>query len=185
MSTFCFGSGDYIVTSSVGDWGSIYPSVVEHAQLHEDYGLKSAEGTALVISVQRASDEWPCLVVSQRFSPSPESGFDPAAHLVPETDVLFIGAGTCLLAYDLRSPRRLWEDVTFFGFWGWKRHGDVIIMLAELELAAWTLDGRKLWSVDVEPVWSYEVRNGLIYLDVEGRESVFSLHFGPAQTGAE
>lgn len=94
------------------------------------------------------------------------------------------GAGTRLLAYDLQEPRRLWEDAADSGFWGWRRHGDTIVMSAELELAAWTLEGNKLWSTFVEPPWLYEVRGSRVHLDVMGEKSVFELRRGPASKGA-
>ena len=78
-------------------------------------------------------------------------GFDPGLLLVPETGVLFLGAGERLLAYGLDQPRRLWEDTAEVGFWGWGRFGETVLMSAELELAAWDTSGRKLWTTSVEP----------------------------------
>jgi hypothetical protein len=99
--------------------------------------------------------------------------------VIPETHLLFIGAGTRLLAYDLRGPRRLWQDEADTGFWFWQRHGEVIVMSAELELAAWDTQGRKLWTTFVEPPWSYEVRGSDLVLDVMGRTTTFPLEVGP------
>ena len=59
--------------------------------------------------------------------------------IIPETSLLMIGAGERLLAYDLETPRRLWEDEAEAGFWGWERHGGLVLMSAELELAAWDI----------------------------------------------
>ncbi|HEY5450493.1 MAG TPA: hypothetical protein VIQ54_17185 [Polyangia bacterium] len=184
MAAFQVGSGEYTVSGTVGDVPTIYSALIEHASLHDDFGLKGSDGTALVISVERNSGQWPDVLISQRFDPGPEAGFHPGAFLVPETHLLLVGAGTRLLAYDLRSARRLWEDAADTGFWGWKRHDDVIVMSAELELAAWTLEGKKLWSTFVEPPWTYEVRANRIHLDVMGRKSVFDLRRGPSTRGA-
>ena len=184
MATFRIGSGEYTVSGTVGGAPTIYAALIEHATLHDDFGLKAADGTALVISVERGSGQWPDLLISQRFHPGPEAGFHPGAFLVPETRRLFVGAGTRLLAYDLQELRRLWEDVADTGFWGWKRHGDVIVMSAELELATWTLEGNKLWSTFVEPPWVYEVRGSRVHLDVMGQKSVFELGRGPTSGGA-
>jgi hypothetical protein len=52
-------------------------------------------------------------------------------------------------------------------------------MSAELELAAWTVSGVKLWTMFVEPPWSYEVTAGQILLDVMGVTSTFDLIRGP------
>jgi hypothetical protein len=58
--------------------------------------------------------------------------------LVPAQRQLFIGAGTRPLAYQARSDpwRRCWVDEAEYGFWGWRKHEDVVVMSAELELAA-------------------------------------------------
>jgi hypothetical protein len=102
---------------------------------------------------------------------------------VPETGRLFLGAGKLLLAYELTTPpRRLWTDDAELGFWQWARHDDVVIMSAELELAAWDLDGRKLWTTWVEPPWGYTVRDGVVALDVMGAKSEFSARTGPRRS---
>jgi hypothetical protein len=52
-------------------------------------------------------------------------------------------------------------------------------MSAELELAAWTTGGAKLWTTFVEPPWSYRVADGLVILDVMGDERTIGLSGGP------
>jgi hypothetical protein len=101
--------------------------------------------------------------------------------LVPGRRQLFLGAGTRLLAYEGRSGRwrRSWIDETDCGFWGWRQHGDVVVMSAELELAAWSTEGAKLWTTFVEPPWSYRVAQGQVVLDVMGAVRSFDLHGGP------
>ncbi len=126
--------------------------------------------------------EWPFLTITQRFWPS-AGGFDPGVILIPETKRLFIGAGERLLAYDLEAPQRLWEDSADTGFWCWARHGDTIIMSAELELAAWDLFGRKLWTTYVEPPWEYNVTGDILKLEVMGAKSSFNLNMGPTTMG--
>lgn len=44
-------------------------------------------------------------------------------------------------------------------------------MAAELELAAWTSSGEKLWTTVVEPPWSYQVFDDLVQLDVMGKNT--------------
>ena len=73
---------------------------------------------------------------------------------------------------------RLWEDEVSFGFWFWARHGDVVLMGAELELAAWDIHGRKLWLRNVEPPWDYRVDGQVVVLDVMGMMSRLDLHTG-------
>lgn len=184
MATFLVGSGEYTVSGTVGEVPTIYAALIEHATLHDDFGVKGPDGTALVIAVERSSGQWPELLISQRFDPGPEAGFYPGTFLVHETRLLFVGGGTRLLAYDLQGLRRLWEDTADSGFWGWKRHRDVIVMSAELELAAWTLEGKKLWSTFVEPPWVYSVRGVRVHLDVMGNKSEFDLGKGPSSRGA-
>ena len=53
-------------------------------------------------------------------------------------------------------------------------------MSAELEIAAWTAEGTKLWSTFVEPPWSYEVNQGVLTLDVMGTIIPFPATTGPA-----
>lgn len=90
-----------------------------------------------------------------------------------------VGAGHRLLAYDLDAPRRLWEDEANCGFWGWERHGQFVVMSAELELAAWDIHGNKKWSTYVEPPWYYPVVDGEVHLDVMGGKISFPLDVGP------
>ena len=52
-------------------------------------------------------------------------------------------------------------------------------MSAELEMAAWSLEGHKLWSTFVEPPWDYEVHGDRVALDVMGEKSSFNLKTGP------
>lgn len=120
-------------------------------------------------------------MVTQRFSPA-VGGFSPGVLVVPETNVVFIGAGTRLLAYQRTADHwtRRWEDTADVGFRGWQRHGSVIVMSAEIEMAAWTVDGVKVWTTFVEPPWSYDVTDGTVRLDVMGTITSFALENGPA-----
>lgn len=184
-ATLQLGSDQYTVTCTIGELPAAYSSLIERATLHDDFGVDGAGGTVLVISVESADAQWPALVVSQRFEPGPEAGFHPAALLIPESHLLLLGAGTRLLAYDLRSVLRVWEDDAEVGFWGWKRHGEVVLMSAELELAAWDLQGDKLWSTFVEPPWTYEVHGARVELDVMGERSDFNVTTGPEPRDSE
>jgi hypothetical protein len=77
------------------------------------------------------------------------------------------------------TDEHLWIDTADCGFWSWSRFGDYVLMSAELELAAWTYDGVKLWSTFVESPWSYSVAHDVVMLDVMGNESSFPLAAGP------
>jgi hypothetical protein len=183
MASFSVGTDELTVAGTIGDTPPGYERMIERALLHDDFG-SSGEGTLLVVTVERASEHWPPLVVTQRFYPGPEAGFQPGAFLVSEENVLFVGAGTRIVAYDVLAPRRLWVDEANTGFWCWKRHGDVVIMSAELEMAAWDTHARKLWTTFVEPPWDYRVVEGLVHLDVMGTKSMFPVATGPQREAA-
>jgi hypothetical protein len=131
--------------------------------------------------VRRGSDSWPFLCVAQHYAPGRWAGSHPGLLLVAETSILFIGAGERLLAYDLHGPVRLWEDRADTGFHEWQRHDDMVVMSAELELAAWDIRGVKRWSRFVEPPWEYQVEGGVVHLDVMGTISSFPLQAGPTR----
>jgi hypothetical protein len=133
------------------------------------------------VGVKLARQDWPQLVVSQRFSPA-GYGFAPGVLLVPATGRLFIGAGTRLLGYRLDHTddwERSFVDEADVGFLSWRQHGDVVLMSAELELAAWTTNGEKLWRTFVEPPWSYAMIGDEVHLDVMGARSTFDKRTGP------
>jgi len=172
--------GTYSVEVENGGLPEIYAEYARRATLNLEIDLESSEGTVAFFAVAR-NGGWPFLVAAFRYSPAGH-GFHPGVVIIPETDVLFLGAGTLLRAFDLLAPRQIWEDVAEVGFWSWKRHDRTIMMAAELELAAWDLEGRKLWSTMVEPPWSYTAEGGLVTLDVMGDVSRFSLEQGPRST---
>lgn len=155
----------------------LYTEYAKRAQVVDEFDLQGTEGEVCFLSVSRGGAS-PFLVVAQRYSPA-SGGFNPGALIVPETDLLFLGAGTRLLCYDLKLIRRKWEDTADTGFWNWARFGDVVLMSAELEFAAWSYRGEKLWSTFVEPPWTYAVCGTTINLDVMGQRSEFSLNRGP------
>lgn len=140
---------------------------VKHAFLAEQIDLSNPEGKFCFVAVKRLGDGWPSLVVAQRFEPA-EEAFFPAALLVPETNRLFIGAGSRLLCYDIAKPVRIWEDSAACGFWGWTHDGTQVFMAAELEFAAFDISGTKLWTRHVEPPWTFTLEPDRIVLDVMG-----------------
>ena len=169
------GAHELLVSLALPD---TYPAYREHAVLADEIDL-SGPGAACFVAARTGTAAWPGLVVAQRFSPGPDAGFAPGALVIPETDLLLVGAGERLLAYDLARPRRLWTDRADTGFWSWQRHGDTVLMSAELELAAWDIRGGKLWSTFVEPPWNYSVEGDTLFLDVMGAISSFPVVRGP------
>jgi hypothetical protein len=158
---------------------AMFDEYVRRADFVDTIGISLADAGRFFVASDTAGTEWPQVVIALGHRPC-GAGFAPGVVFVPETSALFIGAGTTLLAYALDgAPRRLWEDETEVGFWRWRRVGGVVLMSAELELAAWDVLGRKLWSTVVEPPWSYEVRNALVRLDVMGSVREFPIESGP------
>lgn len=176
---FSITLGPYTLSCHPDRLPDLYGHYVEHADLVEEFDLEGSKGRCCFLSVSRGT-AWPFLVVAQRYLPA--GGFHPGALFVPETELLFIGAGERLLAFRLNPPERLWMDTTACGFWGWTRHGERVILSAELELAAWDLHGAKCWSVFVEPPWDYRVSAAMIELDVMGTRSTFPIDVGPNET---
>jgi hypothetical protein len=169
--------GPYLIQAERGKLPALYSEYSKRSILSEEFDLRNAEREHCFASVARAAD-WPQLVVAQTFWPS-AGGFDPGLLLVPETETLFVGAGERLLAYRPGPFERLWEDKCDMGFWGWRQHGEYVLMSAELELAAWNCFGQKLWSTSVEPPWHYLVADNRVQLDVMGNRSEFDLAKGP------
>ena len=157
-----------------------YADLQRLAALCDEYNVQSRDHGSISAVIVTSGNGAPSLVVAQHHSPD-GPGFPLGLVIIPETNLMLIGAGERLLAYDLEHPRQLWEDQAEMGFWGFQRYGDVIVMSAELELAAWTLQGRKLWTTFVEPPWTYEVQQGVIQVDVMGVLRRFDLHAGPAE----
>jgi hypothetical protein len=84
MATFRVGSGEYTVSGAVGEVPTIYAALIEHATLHDDFGLKAPDGTTLVIAVERGSGQWPDLLISQRWIQAPKRGSIQARSSSPK-----------------------------------------------------------------------------------------------------
>jgi hypothetical protein len=174
---------EFTLLMESGSLPDLHPEYRKHTALGEEFDLTSREeGQWCFVGVKKGSG-WPFLTVAQRFWPA-GAGFHPGALLVPETSLLFIGAGERLLAYDLREPKRLWLDSANTGFWHWHRHGDYVLMAAELEFAVWNKEGLKLWSTFVEPPWDFQCGGDSVTLDVMGQKSTFGLRHGPEKKTA-
>lgn len=169
--------GEYEICCQADGLPSMLSEYQQRATLVEDFGVADEAGASVCFLSVGRPQQWPFLVVVQRYSPA-RCGFFPGVLLVPETHRLFVGAGRRLLGYDLSLPARLWDDETDCGFWSWTRHGSVVLMAAELELAAWDIDGCKLWSRFVEPPWEFSVTGEVVTVDVMGVVSQIHLRSG-------
>lgn len=177
---FRLTSGSYTVC--ISDYLPVVDELYrEHASLieHRVSDVAGYREHFLYLAVSRDDRKFPFLVVSQYYWPGPDAGFYPGVLLLPETSLLFVGAGERLLAYQLDQTALLWEDSANMGFWGWEKYQDVLLMSAELELAAWNMRGEKLWSTFVEPPWSYSLDGATIHLEVMGAKASFPLYEGP------
>lgn len=173
---FAIAIGEYVLQCIPDGLPAAFDSYARHAILVERFEVDQRNLCCVVVG--RANEPWPFLVVAQSFSPA-GAGFEPGVLLAPDTGRLFVGAGERLLAYDLAVPSRLWVDRADTGFWRWARHDDVVLMSAELEFAAWTPKGEKLWTTFVEPPWEYMVEGETVMLDVMGSRRRFPILEGP------
>ena len=120
----------------------------------------------------------PDLLVEGWYSPGPENGFHPGILVIPETEVVFIGAGTTVLCFSMAPIAKLDHREVEVGFWSWVRYGAKVIMCSELEFAVWNIHGKKLWSQFVEPPWSYEIQGEIVVLEVMGFQKRVNLENG-------
>lgn len=141
--------------------------------------LEEPGAPSWVVRVAKTIEFEPVFAGAFNCDPGPDSGFQPGLLLVPETDTLFVGAGRRAHAVWLRGPTLLTTAEVECGFWGWHRAGPVVLMAAELEFAAWTLAGQRVWSTFVEPPWRWSVEGEVVQLDVMGSISTFPLTRGP------
>jgi len=152
------------------------PEGLDERRVQVDRVGSEDEGEAAYALVHRAGGA-PTLLVVGSHRPS----FGCGVHLAVDTGVLFFGCGESVCAYDMATGRKLHHDVTPFGFHSWNRHGDVLVMSGELEVAVYSLDGNRLWAATVEPPWDYGVNGERMYTVVLGHRVEFSLHAGPGE----
>jgi hypothetical protein len=174
----------------VGEWKvivarerpTILDAYLDHASLADDFSRGDPDDDGFVFAgVSGPGEDWPSLVVSGTYGPA-EGGFHPGVLVVPSTERVFVGAGSRAVSFerDVTGWRRDWDVEVQAGFWGWRQHGNVVVMMGELEMAAWSADGKWLWSTSVEPPWSHDVTDGTVRLDVVGRITEFPLLTGPS-----
>jgi hypothetical protein len=166
---FEVGAGGFRVTLS-----SEAPQGLDERRIQVDRPSEDEDREACYVLVHRAGGA-PTLLVIGRLRPD----FGCGVHLVETTGVLFFGCGESVCAYDMATGRKVHHDITPFAFHSWNRHGDVVIMSGELEVAGFGLDGTKLWRSTVESPWDYTVTGERMNTIVMGHRVEFSLHDGP------
>jgi len=145
--------------------------------VHEDGEEHSSLFTLAVFHEQQ---EKPLLLLIRPYEFGPGMWLYPGALLVPETGLLLVGVGEQVFGYRLDPPAKLWQEAAEEGFWKWQRYQDVCLMTAELELAAWDVQGNRLWSIFVEPPWTYRLHDRTIEVEVMGVKTSFPLEGPPA-----
>jgi len=174
-----FTIGAWRVSAEQGALPLIYKDYKSHAIFVDEGDVDDRDGNVFFIGVTSPGNYsgWPETVICHRYSPS-DYGFNPGFLIVPEENILFVGAGTNLFAFDLENHTRLWGDRLDIGFFSWHRHKEFILMSAELEFGVWTTSAKKLWSTFVEPPWSFEIINETVVLDIMGTKKTLSLATG-------
>lgn len=177
-------------TVSIGNWAlliedgslpSLYNAYFKHAAFVDQVTPMTPEGRTLFLGVYErgGTHRWPEIVITQRYEDA-RGTFCPGFLVVPETSILFIGAGKQLLAYNIERRERIFEDCVDYGFWCWTRQEDYVLMSSELEFGVWRKTGEKLWSVFVEPPWSFNVSGENVELDIMGQVKILKLETGAA-----
>jgi hypothetical protein len=171
----------YTLSCFSGGLPEYYEVYREKAKLVDEIDLDrvSSHSADLCFLAVQKEETWPFLVIAQRYAPSGLGGSYPQALIIPETDILFLGAGERVLSYQLDPPEKIWQDTAELGFHAFDRHGQYVIMCAELEVAVWTIQGKKQWSQFVEPPWIYRIEQETMYVDVMGHVFSFPLSTGP------
>jgi hypothetical protein len=166
---FEVGAGAFRVTLS-----NEAPQGLDERRVQVDRQSTDEEWEARYVLVHRAGGA-PTLLVIGRVRPEYGCG----VHLVEGTGVMFVGCGESVCAYDMATGKKLHHDITPYAFHSWNRHGDIVIMSGELEVAGFTLDGVKVWSSVVESPWDYTVAGDKMSTIVMGHRVEFSLREGP------
>ncbi|URN93830.1 MAG: hypothetical protein NAG76_18660 [Candidatus Pristimantibacillus lignocellulolyticus] len=166
------------ITFSINEFPPLYDDYKKVAILFEEIDYDEEYDYFLICYITSNSDSSTHILLNMKFSLY-SSGFVPGFLVAPETNLLFIGAGERLIIYDFENSTRIGIDKADFGFLGWRRSRDVIIMSAELELACWNINGRKLWSTFVEPPYEYEIKDNNLTLTIMGSKQEFNIYKGP------
>lgn len=168
-----FSVGNYNLNFEQGKLPNIYESYIKNAKLVEEYDINNRDAQLFFLSVGIA-EKWPFITIAQRYEPY-MSGFEPGVLLVPETDMLFIGAGERILIYDLKEIKKFDEDYNYPGFLEWIRYKEYIFMLAELEVGCWRITGEKMWNRFAEPPYNITFENDSIIIQMDNETVKFDI----------
>ncbi|MFZ6778894.1 hypothetical protein ACO0LD_18875 [Undibacterium sp. Ji83W] len=150
-------------------------NVVVHKHIESDRNRDDQAYIAIgVTDCGHAAD----LLFEGWYFPGPLSGFHPGVLIIPETATVFIGIGEDAYTYSMAPIDLIAKESAEAGFWYWSRYGNTVLMCAELELSAWSLDGKRKWTRFVEPPWHYSIESDVISLDIMGDAVLLSLETG-------
>lgn len=164
-----FGAGPWCVVITPEK-----PKGLDESRLVVDRLGEDEERPQFSCVVSRAGGA-PSLLVMGRY----RDGFSPGVHVIPETDTLLVGTAESVAAYDLPTGQRRHLDMTPYSFVSWKRHGELVVMCGEVEVAAYDLQGKRVWAAPIEPPWDYGVSGETMFTIVMGHKTEFPLASGP------
>lgn len=159
-----FSFDKYTIAVHLDTPPDVYGMWLEYAKYLDTDDL-SKEGTSVYIGIAQGG-RWYEDIIAFNTDPVDYGGFYPGFLIIPETEILFIGAGIIIKTYDLKNHKKVFQKDTFVGFWGWQRWAEYVIMLEELEFGVYDLKGNEIWSTYVEPPWTYEINEGIVTLNV-------------------
>lgn len=171
-----FNYGKYELTIHIEDEPAGFKEWLQSADFTDVEDFRKDETPIYVRVYHELSEEVFVIVFSS--NPIGYAGFEPGFLVIPESQTLFIGAGTRAKTYNLKFKRKQFEKEFSCGFWGWARHKNLVIMQEELEFGVYTLNGLEKWSTFVEPPWEYEIEGDWVKLDVMGNVSYRHLETG-------
>lgn len=79
----------------------------------------------------------------------------PHVLFLPETSVLFFGAGTLAVTVRVPSCEIVDENVLHL-FWAFERKGDFVVQLGDIECNLYTADGRRIATAAVDPPYDVQ-----------------------------
>lgn len=98
--------------------------------------------------------------------------------VVPESHVAFVAFGSQSHGFDLRTGAALWDRTIGSRFDRWERHRDLVLLVAEEHLAAWTTGGDHRWELEGDDGWAHSVDDDCVRIDSWHRSESFDLVTG-------
>ncbi len=152
---------DYTISTIDGDpHGWPFPWQGSGAKITERLEIAGDTGTWCGLKISHR--DRPVLELVIKY---PSEWWKPGVLLVPESKVVFLEVSGRIYIYDLEAGLQIAYERIDFPSWWWHREGDTVLLVAELDLMAWDISGRKLWSTDIEPPHDVTVRDGVVHVD--------------------